>query len=278
MFKEDIRTCRAPIIEVEHLTFRYDQRVQTETLSDVSLTIEKGEWVAIVGQNGSGKSTLARVLVGLLTPESGKVTIAGQELNEETKWELRKKIGMVFQNPDNQFIGTSVQDDVAFSLENLNMPYDEMKSRVDLAIEMVGLSSYKFHDPSHLSGGQKQRVAIAGVLALNPDVLVLDEAFVMLDPRSRRELLETLQDLNHKQDITILSITHDMNEAASADRIFIMKQGKMVNSGTPDVIFTQEQELEPPFAEKLRRELLNRNRNVPKQYMTEDEMVQWLWK
>ena len=132
---------QAPIIEVEHLTFRYDQRVQTETLSDVSLTIEKGEWVAIVGQNGSGKSTLARVLVGLLTPESGKITIAGQELNEETKWELRRKIGMVFQNPDNQFIGTSVQDDVAFSLENLNMPYDEMKSRVDLAIEMVGLSS-----------------------------------------------------------------------------------------------------------------------------------------
>ena len=278
MFKEDIRTCRHLLLEVEHLTFRYDQRVQTETLSDVSLTIEKGEWVAIVGQNGSGKSTLARVLVGLLTPESGKITIAGQELNEETKWELRKKIGMVFQNPDNQFIGTSVQDDVAFSLENLNMPYDEMKSRVDLAIEMVGLSSYKLHDPSHLSGGQKQRVAIAGVLALNPDVLVLDEAFVMLDPRSRQELLETLQDLNHKQDITILSITHDMNEAASADRIFIMKQGKMVNSGTPDVIFTQEQELEPPFAEKLRRELLNRNRNVPKQYMTEDEMVQWLWK
>jgi energy-coupling factor transport system ATP-binding protein len=269
---------QAPIIEVEHLTFRYDQRVQTETLSDVSLTIEKGEWVAIVGQNGSGKSTLARTLVGLLTPESGKITIAGQELNEKTKWELRKKIGMVFQNPDNQFIGTSVQDDVAFSLENLNIPYDEMKSRVDLAIEMVGLSSYKLHDPSHLSGGQKQRVAIAGVLALNPDVLVLDEAFVMLDPRSRRELLETLQDLNHKQDITILSITHDMNEAASADRIFIMKQGKLVNSGTPDVIFTQEQELESPFAEKLRRELLNRNRNVPNQYMTEDEMVQWLWK
>ena len=185
---------------------------------------------------------------------------------------------MVFQNPDNQFIGTSVQDDVAFSLENLNMPFVEMKSRVDQAIEMVGLSSYKFHDPSHLSGGQKQRVAIAGVLALNPDVLVLDEAFVMLDPRSRRELLETLQNLNHKQDITILSITHDMNEAASADRIFIMRQGKMVKSGTPDVIFTQEPELEPPFAEKLRRELLKRSRNAPKQYMTEEDMVQWLWK
>jgi energy-coupling factor transport system ATP-binding protein len=269
---------QAPIIEVEHLTFRYDQRVKTETLSDVSLTIEKGEWVAIVGQNGSGKSTLARMLVGLLTPESGRIIIAGQELNDDSKWELRRRIGMVFQNPDNQFIGTSVQDDVAFSLENLNMPYDEMKLRVDRAIEMVGLSSHKLHDPSHLSGGQKQRVAIAGVLALNPDVLVLDEAFVMLDPRSRRELLQTVQELNQKQDITILSITHDMNEAASADRILMMKHGKIVNSGPPKEVFSEEKELEPPFAEKLRRALLKRNRNVPDQYMSEEEMVQWLWK
>jgi len=269
---------QTPIVEVEDLTFRYDQRVQTETLSDVSLKICKGEWVAIVGQNGSGKSTLAKILVGLLTPESGQIKIAGNVLNEETKWEIRRQIGMVFQNPDNQFIGTSVQDDIAFSLENLNMPYNEMKSRVDQAIEMVGLTPFKFHDPSHLSGGQKQRVAIAGVLALKPDVLVLDEAFVMLDPRSRRELLQTLQELNQKQDITILSITHDMNEAASADRIFVMKKGKLVNSGSPKEVFSQEKELEPPFAEKLRRTLSNRNINVPEQYLTEEEMVRWLWK
>ena len=188
---------QTPMIEVEHLTFRYDQRVETETLSDVSLTIEKGEWVSIVGNNGSGKSTLARVLVGLLTPESGQVLIAGQELNDESKWDIRSKMGMVFQNPDNQFIGTSVQDDVAFSLENLNMSHDEMKSRVDKPLKWLDYP-LRFHDPSRLSGGQKQRVAIAGVLALNPDVLVLDEAFVMLDPRSRRELLELLQALNHK--------------------------------------------------------------------------------
>ena len=269
---------QSPIIEVEHLTFRYDQRVESETLSDVSLTIYKGEWVAIVGQNGSGKSTLARTLVGLLTPEKGKITIAGQELNEDSKWELRRRIGMVFQNPDNQFIGTSVQDDVAFSLENLNMPYKKMKSRVDRALETVGLSSYKLHDPSHLSGGQKQRVAIAGALALNPDVLVLDEAFVMLDPRSRRELLQTLKELNQNQEITILSITHDMNEAASANRILMMNKGKLIKSGTPKDVFSEEQNLEPPFAEKLRRTLLKRNRKVPHTYMSEVEMVHWLWK
>jgi len=222
-----------PIIEVENLTFRYDKRLKAETLSDVSFTIEKGEWVAIVGQNGSGKSTLAQLLVGLLDPQSGHISIAGQVMNDESKWEIRRHIGMVFQNPDNQFIGTTVQDDVAFSLENLNMPYDEMKSRIDQALEMVGLYELRLHDPSRLSGGQKQRVAIAGVLALNPDVLILDEAFVMLDPKSRRELLETLQQLKKEKELTIISITHDMNEAASADRLLMMRTGQIVNSGPP---------------------------------------------
>jgi energy-coupling factor transport system ATP-binding protein len=185
---------------------------------------------------------------------------------------------MVFQNPDNQFIGTTVQDDVAFSLENLNMPYDEMKTRIDTALEMVNLTSLRFHDPSRLSGGQKQRVAIAGILALQPDVLIMDEAFVMLDPRSRRELLSTLQDLKRKQDITIISITHDMNEAAAANRILMMSAGEIVSSGTPAEVFTEKTDLEPPFIEQLRRTLLKQNRPVPKMYMTEEEMVQWLWK
>jgi energy-coupling factor transport system ATP-binding protein len=267
-----------PIIEVENLTFRYDKRLETETLSDVSFTIEKGEWVAVVGQNGSGKSTLAKMLVGLFIPQSGRITIAGKELNDESKWDLRRRIGMVFQNPDNQFIGTTVQDDVAFSLENLNMPYDEMKVRVDQALEAVGLSALRSHDPSRLSGGQKQRVAIAGVLALKPDVLVLDEAFVMLDPMSRRELLTTLQQLNSTKEITIISITHDMNEAGAADRLLVMKAGQIVNSGAPKDIFMVEPQLNPPFAEQLRRTLMKRNRKVPKEYMTEKEMVGWLWK
>ncbi|MCQ6274512.1 energy-coupling factor transporter ATPase [Bacillus sp. V3B] len=267
-----------PIIEVENLTFRYDKRLETETLSDVSFTIEKGEWVAVVGNNGSGKSTLAKTLVGLLVPQSGRISIAGQELNDESKWDLRRRIGMVFQNPDNQFIGTTVQDDVAFSLENLNMPYDEMKVRIDQALEVVGLSAFRSHDPSRLSGGQKQRVAIAGVLALKPDVLVLDEAFVMLDPMSRRELLTTLQQLNNTKEITIISITHDMNEAAAADRLLLMKAGQIVNSGSPKDVFMVEPELTPSFTEQLRRILMKRNREVPKEYMTEEEMVGWLWK
>lgn len=267
-----------PIIEVEHLSFRYDKRLEKETLSDVSFSIHKGDWVAIIGKNGSGKSTLARLLVGLLSPQSGRIVIVGEELNEETKWKLRSQIGMVFQNPDNQFIGTTVQDDVAFSLENLNMPYDEMKTRIDAALEMVNLSSLRSHDPSRLSGGQKQRVAIAGVLAMQPDVLILDEAFVMLDPRSRRELLYTLQELKKKHDITIISITHDMNEAAAANHILMMKEGKIVNSGTPEDVFSQEASLEPPFVEQLRRALKKRNRPVPEKYMTEEEMVHWLWK
>jgi len=268
----------APIIKVKDLTFRYDKRSEKETLANVSFTIDKGEWVAIVGHNGSGKSTLARLLVGLLVPQSGLITIAGRELNDESKWDLRRRIGMVFQNPDNQFIGTTVQDDVAFCLENLNMSFDEMKARVDEALEMVDMSSFREHDPSRLSGGQKQRVAIAGILALKPDVLILDEALVMLDPRSRRELLASLQQLRTTQNITIISITHDMNEAAAADRILMLREGHIEKCGPPQHVFQGEIEWEPPFAERLRRTLLKRNRSVPNRYMTEEEMVQWLWK
>lgn len=268
----------APIIEVESLNFRYDKRVGKETISDVSFTIDKGEWVAIIGHNGSGKSTLARMLVGLLIPQSGRIAIAGRELNDESKWELRRRIGMVFQNPDNQFIGTTVQDDVAFCLENLNMSHDQMKARIDEALEMVEMSAFREHDPSRLSGGQKQRVSIAGVLALKPDVLVLDEALVMLDPRSRRELLASLRQLNLTQHITIISITHDMNEAAAADRILMLREGQIVKCGAPQDVFLGELEWEPPFAERLRRTLLKRNRSVPNSYMTEEELVQWLWK
>ncbi|WP_071393182.1 energy-coupling factor transporter ATPase [Bacillus tuaregi] len=267
-----------PIIEVENLTFRYDTRLKKETLADVSFSIPKGEWVAIVGHNGSGKSTLARMLVGLLTPQSGRIKIAGSEMNEKSKWELRRRIGMVFQNPDNQFIGTTVQDDVAFCLENVNMSYPEMKARINEALELVEMSAFREHDPSRLSGGQKQRVAIAGVLALKPDVLVLDEALVMLDPKSRRELLSSLKQLNTEQNITIISITHDMNEAAAADRILMLREGRIVKCGSPQAVFQGELEWEPPFAERLRRTLLERNRGVPNRYMTEEEMVQWLWK
>lgn len=267
-----------PIVTVDQLTFQYDLRNDINTLTNLSFTVEQGEWLAIVGHNGSGKSTLAQLLVGLLTAQTGKIELSGMEMNESTKWEIRKKVGLVFQNPDHQFIGTTVQDDIAFGLENVNMPYQEMKSRVDQALEMVEMTEFRFHDPSRLSGGQKQRVAIAGILALHPDVLILDEAFVMLDPRSRRGLMKTLRHLQATKNLAIISITHDMNEAATADRIILMENGEIIRDSTPNDIFEHEQSLVPPFAEQLRRTLLNNGIKVPQTYMSDNEMVNWLCK
>ncbi|WP_062353672.1 energy-coupling factor transporter ATPase [Bacillus kwashiorkori] len=267
-----------PIIQVENVTFQYDKRTETDILSSVSFNIYKGEWVAIVGKNGSGKSTLAQILVGLLTAQQGEITIDGLKLSQQTIWEIRRKIGIVFQNPDNQFIGTTVQDDVAFGLENLNLPYDEMRAKVDEALKLVGMDDFRLHDPSQLSGGQKQRVAIASALALDPNILLLDEAFVMLDPASRQDLLIALKQLKQKKQITIVSITHDKNEMVAADRLIVLNNGRVVNSGLPKEIFMTQAELEPPFSERLRRKLRELGKNVPNEYMTEDEMVRWLCK
>ncbi|MET1248900.1 energy-coupling factor transporter ATPase [Sporolactobacillus sp. STCC-11] len=264
------------MIDVENVTFRYDRREQTDALSSVSFKVEKGEWLSVIGNNGAGKSTLAALLIGLIQPSKGTIHINGVALDEESKWTIRRNAGIVFQNPDNQFIGATVQDDVAFGLENLNMPVDEMQVRVTEALETVGLLDYRTADPTQLSGGQKQRVAIAGVLALRPDLLILDEAFVMLDPRSRRELLATLKRLKAERDVTILSITHDMNEAAASDRILVLKQGHVARSDTPAHIFSEETELAAPFSERLRRLLLNKGRRAPESYRTESEWVQWL--
>src|SRR5690625_3852591 len=267
-----------PIITVDQLTFQYDLRKETNILKNLSFTVKQGEWLAIIGHNGSGKSTLAQLLIGLLTPRSGKIQIVDIEMNEFTKWEIRKKVGLVFQNPDHQFIGTTVQDDIAFGLENINMPYREMKTKVDEALEMVGMTEFRFHDPSRLSGGQKQRVAIAGILALQPDVLILDEAFVMLDPRSRRELMKILCHLQSTENLTIISITHDMNEAATANRMIMIEDGEMVHDDIPQAIFDGEPSLVPPFAEQLRRTLASHGGNVPQTYMSDDEMVSWICK
>ncbi|RYL92424.1 energy-coupling factor transporter ATPase [Sporolactobacillus sp. Y61] len=266
------------IIEVRNVSFKYDRREKANTLSSVSFDVHQGEWLSVIGNNGAGKSTLARLLVGLLKPSCGTIRIKGVVLNEENKWEIRRHAGIVFQNPDNQFIGATVQDDVAFGLENINMPVKEMRVRVEEALKSVGLSQLKEADPSRLSGGQKQRVAIAGVLALKPDILILDESLVMLDPASRREMLRTLQKLRAGGRLTILSITHDMNEAAKSDRILVLKNGRLVNDGTPRQIFSTEMEMEAPFSERLRRLLLKNGRRAPRHYMTENEMVQWLCK
>lgn len=268
----------SPILEVNKLYFRYDQRMDHRVLKDISFTVEKGERIAIIGNNGSGKSTLAQLLVGLLTPQSGNIRIAGLELNERTKWDVRKHINLVFQNPDNQFIGTTVQDDVAFGLENLNIPYDDMKKKVDHVLDIVEMTPFRNHDPSRLSGGQKQRVAIASVLALDPDIIVLDEALVMLDPKSRRELLQALQHIQTNENITIISITHDMDEAVDADKIIFMENGQIKRIGKPAHIFTEDINLQPPFAERLRRKLLQKDAQMPQVYMSEREVVSWLCK
>lgn len=266
------------IISVDHLTFKYDLRHHKNVLSNVSFTASQGEWLSIIGHNGSGKSTLTQLLVGLLEPQSGTIQIGGIDLNASTKWEIRKKVGIVFQNPDNQFIGTTVQDDIAFGLENLNIPHEAMIEMVNRSLEMVEMTEFHLHDPTRLSGGQKQRVVIAGALALQPDILILDEAFVMLDPPSRRRLQGILKKLQVDYHLTIISITHDMEEASISDRMVLMKDGMIIREGSPYDIFESERELLPPFSEQLRRTLLSKGKTVPQTFMSEDEMVNWLCK
>lgn len=271
-----------PIIELNNLTFKYQRTDARPALEDVSLSINQGEWVAIIGHNGSGKSTLAKTINGLLLPESGSVVIGNKELNEENIWSVRKMVGMVFQNPDNQFVGATVEDDVAFGMENQGVPRDEMVERVKNALEQVRMSNFATKEPVRLSGGQKQRVAIAGVVALRPDIIILDEATSMLDPEGRAEVIATIKQIKEENNLTVLSITHDIDEAANANRVLVMRQGKLVDEGTPEKIFSAgpklvEMGLDLPFPEKLKQSLKERGVAVPQNYLTEEGMVDWLW-
>ncbi|WP_404469298.1 energy-coupling factor ABC transporter ATP-binding protein [Sutcliffiella horikoshii] len=224
------------ILEVKDLSFRYANQ-EEDTLKNISLKVEQGEWTAIVGHNGSGKSTLARILNGLQLPTDGSVTVQGTELTEETIWDIRRQVGMVFQNPDNQFVGSTVEDDVAFGLENIGVPREEMISRVAEGIEKVGMESFLTQEPHQLSGGQKQRVAIAGLIALRPSIIILDEATSMLDPIGRKEVIDTIEELRQQVGVTVISITHDLEEAARADRIIVLNGGKIYGEGTPEEVF-----------------------------------------
>ena len=219
---------------------------------------------------------------GLLEPNEGSIYIDGQLLTEETVYEARRKVGMVFQNPDNQFVGTTVEDDIAFGLENIGMPRVEMIQKINSSLEMVRMTPFKDKEPARLSGGQKQRVAIAGMIALAPKVVILDEATSMLDPQGRFEVISTIQKLHKEKGITVISITHDLEEAASADRVLLMESGKVNRIGTPSDIFEMgtalvEKGLDVPFSEKLKAVLKEKGLNVPTEYLDEEGLVEWLW-
>ncbi|MBM7557805.1 energy-coupling factor transporter ATPase [Halanaerobacter jeridensis] len=232
-----------PLIKIRDLYHKYETE-QDWILEDVNLDIESGDFVAIVGHNGSGKSTLAKMLNGLLTPSRGSVEVAGHLTTKEDEiWDIRRKIGMVFQNPDNQLVANIVEEDVAFGPENLGLDSSEIRQRVDNALSIVDMEEYKRAAPHHLSGGQKQRVAIAGILAMKPDCLVLDEPTAMLDPVGRKKVLSTVHQLNEDLNMTVIYITHFMNEVIKADKIIVMEEGKVVLTGTPAQLFSNLEQL-----------------------------------
>ncbi|WP_225422813.1 energy-coupling factor ABC transporter ATP-binding protein [Lacticaseibacillus suibinensis] len=269
------------LIDIEHLNFAYPDQTKP-ALRDVSLQVNAGEWVAIIGHNGSGKSTLAKNINGLLAPASGQVTVAGLPLTEANVWAIREKVGIVFQNPDNQFVGATVQDDVAFGLENRAVPRPEMVTRVHDALAQVNMLDFATREPARLSGGQKQRVAIAGIIAQRPEIIILDEATSMLDPAGRAEVLTLIQQLRAQTNMTVLSITHDVDEAASADRVVLLNDGEIVESGTPAEIFTHGEELlalglDVPYPERLKAALRRAGATMPKDYLDEEGLVNYLW-
>ena len=253
-------------IQFDDVCYSYDG--QTDVLKHVSLAIERGEYIAILGHNGSGKSTLARCINALIVPDSGTVTVAGLDSSDpDEQLEIRRHAGMVFQNPDNQMVTSIVADDVAFGPENLGVPQPEIVERVESALAAVAMTEFAQADPSELSGGQKQRVSVAGMLAMHPDILVLDEPGAMLDPRGRRGVRRVMRDLNDAG-ITIVHITHFMDDALEADRVLVMDDGQLVLSGTPDEVFVhadrlRELGLEQPFAMQLAERLRARDIDVP---------------
>ena len=237
-------------IKIENLCYSYDEDDgrNVPVLKNISLEIKKGEYIAVLGHNGSGKSTLAKLLNMILSPTSGKITVDGSditdsELTEDEIFALRKKVGMVFQNPDNQLVATIVEEDVAFGPENLGFPQDEIRRRVDEALETVGMTEYAHHEPHRLSGGQKQRIAIAGIIAMSPECIIFDESTSMLDPIGRKDVLRTMEKLNREKGITVITITHYMNEAAKADRVVVLDDGMILMDGTPAEIFSQPEKL-----------------------------------
>lgn len=267
-----------PIIKISDVYFKYEG-AEAEAVRGVSLDVKKGEFLAVLGKNGSGKSTLAKLLNALIVPVSGKITVAGISPDDDDKsYEIRTHCGMVFQNPDNQIVSTIVEEDCAFGLENLGIPQAEIRRRVDEALQKVGMADFALTSPHMLSGGQKQRVAIAGVVAMRPEIIVFDESTAMLDPVGRRDIFELARSLNRDEGITIVWITHFMEEAAMADRVAIMDQGRLIMEGAPRDVFSREEEvremgLDVPEMAYLAGLLRKKGLELPEGIMTIDEMA-----
>ena len=269
-------------ISVNGVSFSYDKK--TDAIKNLTFSVEKGDYIAVIGHNGSGKSTLARLLNGLLKPDQGEVIVDGLLVGDKkTLFEVRKRVGVVFQNPDNQLVASIVEDDVAFGPENLGVPRKEIAERIDFALSAVGMQEFRKSTPSRLSGGQKQRIAIAGVLALKPDVLILDESTAMLDPKGRKEVLSVVKQLNKEQGVTVIAITHYMEEVTDADRVLVMDDGKLVMDGTPAQIFARADEikalgLELPLARYIADKLIKKGLELPQNILTEQELEEALCK
>lgn len=265
------------IIEIKDAVYKYDEESE-DVLHGVSLTVKKGEFLCILGHNGCGKSTLAKLINGLYQPTSGQVLVNGLNTKDEDKiLEIRSLAGMVFQNPDNQMVATIVEEDVAFGPENLGVPQQELRTRVDEALKTVNMFQFKDSAPHRLSGGQKQRIAIAGILAMEPQIIIMDESTSMLDPKGRREVLETVHRLNKEKGITVVFITHFMEETVNADRIIVMGDGVIKMEGTPKEIFSQEEKikeltLEVPPVTKMAQQLNEKGINITRNILTFEEL------
>lgn len=269
------------ILEAEHLRYAYEK--DQPVLKDVSFSVKQGEFVALVGKNGSGKSTLAKIIMGLLPGFDGKVKVFGKELNRDNLYDIRKREGIVFQNPDNQFVGSTVEDDIAFGLENLCVPSKDMQGIVESVAKEVGMQDFLAHEPENLSGGQKQRVAIAGILAMKPDFVIFDEATAMLDPKGRKEVDGVIARMREeKPNLTLLAITHNVEEAMACDRILILSKGELLAEGAPNEIFKQEDLLEKaglrqPFVMRAKKALEGQGISVPAEVSTLEQLEDFLW-
>jgi len=248
----------ANAVDINNLSFEYEEGAKT--IDQISFSVPKGSYTVVLGHNGSGKSTIAKLIIGLLEPKTGDITVDGIHLDEEHLYDVREKVGIVFQNPDNQFIGSTVRDDIAFGLENLCVPTEDMEDIIQTYAKKVNMTEFLDHEPTKLSGGQKQRVAIAGILAMHPSIIILDEATSMLDPRGKIEINNLVHELNQTQNMTILSITHDIEEAALSDHVILLDNGHIIEEGIPEEVLTQKKELERigldvPFAYKISKKL-----------------------